>query len=127
MSSAALFVWLMTRQPVHAIPRRADTVDAIAEAASLRRAPRYWAAVLDVMSACETGNAGPDAAGGCPGVPLGKLCRREDGARYCGPWMVRCELVPVGSTLREQAKIALRLLEASARWCPAHPLALYAG
>src|SRR5208337_2443403 len=127
MSSAALFVWLMTRQPVHAIPRRADTVDAIAEAASLRRAPKYWAAVLDVWSALETSNAGADAAGGCPGVPIGHLCRRDQGARYCTPWMLLCSRVPITATLREMAVLALTMFDESRAACPAFPFGRFVG
>jgi len=100
---------------------------AISLAASHTPAPRYWAAVLDVWGFGETGRADELAAGGCPGVPIGVLCSREQGARYCSPWMVRCELVPVGSGLVEQAAIALETFKASAAACPSHPFGRFAG
>jgi len=127
MSPAELLVWLTTRHAVFAIPRRADTSVAIVEAASSRRFPKYWASVLDVWSALETRNAGADAAGVCPGVPRGHLCRREQGARYCSPWMLLCARVPVGATLREMARLALTMFDESRAACPAFPFGRFVG
>lgn len=127
MTPADLLVWLMTRQEVRSIPRRADTVAAIAVAAAPRHRPKYWASVLDVWSALETRNAGVDAAGGCPGVPIGHLCRRDQGARYCSPWMLLCSRVPVGATLLDMARLALTMFDESRAACHTFPFGRFVG
>jgi hypothetical protein len=111
----------------HPIARRRELATTIADVSITKRDPMRWAARLDVFAAFETRYAGVDAAGGCPGVRIGTLCRRDDGARYCSPWMIRCELVPVGATLLEQTRIAIKLLEESRVACPAHPYSRFVG
>lgn len=130
-----VFAWLLglpllpDRTPLHLpIPRREAFARAVATAAAESSAPQYWASVLDVFGTYETAGAiDPSVAGDCPGVPQGTFCKREQGAKTCGPFMVLCSLVPVGSTLVETARIAIRVLERSATACPTFPFGMYAG
>lgn len=134
MSAVDLFRWLMALAPcldgyTHGLPiaRRVPNAQAIARQSVTTEDPKRWAALLDVWGAYESGNADASAAGGCPGVPIGTLCKREHGARYCSPWMISCERVPVGSTLDDEARIAIAVFRESAAACPSHPFGFYAG
>lgn len=109
------------------IARHVPTAHAIVAASLDTDDPKRWAAILDVWGAYESGNADADAAGGCPGVPIGTLCKRSQGARYCGPWMVSCDRVPIGATLVDHARIAIQRFKESARYCPAFPFGIYSG
>lgn len=110
-----------------AIARHERNVFAIANAAISESDPKFWAVVLDVWGAHESGNGDANIGGGCPGVRVGTPCRREQHARYCGPWMVECARVPVGSTLLDEARIAIREFKNSALACPEFPFGQYSG
>lgn len=134
MTASALIAWLLAMPPLldgytHGapIPRHERNVFAIANVAVGEDDPKFWAVVLDVWGAYESGNGDASIAGGCPGVRVGTPCRREQGARYCGPWMVACSRVPVGSTLVDEARIAIREFKASALACPEFPFGQYSG
>ncbi|HEY1956730.1 MAG TPA: hypothetical protein VGH28_14015 [Polyangiaceae bacterium] len=111
------------------IARLADVVDAIASAALRTEDPARWAAILDVWGGYETaygGGLGALAAGGCPGTPIGTLCSRDRGAKFCGPWMTSCGRVPRGATLEDEAAIAIAMFRESFAACAAFPFSFYA-
>jgi hypothetical protein len=121
--------WLLTRpylQNGGPIVRTPEAIDAIVDAVDGELEDYRWAATLDIMSADETGYR-PDICGGCPGVPNGTPCTREQGAESCGAWATERGRTPRGATMAEQASIALTMLKESESWCPTHPLAMYAG
>ena len=109
------------------IARDVNHAIAIAQAASETRDPKRAAAELDVFAALETNYGAADVAGGCPRVRPGTTCARSNGAKYCSPWMMLCSLVPIGSTLLDEARIAIRLFDESARVCPRFPLSRFVG
>ena len=109
------------------IPRHERNVFAIANVVVGESDPKFWAVVLDVWGAYESGNGDANIAGGCPGVRVGTPCRRDQGAHYCGPWMVECSRVPRGATLVDEARIAIREFKASALACPEFPFGVYSG
>jgi len=80
-----------------------------------------------VWGAYESGNGPSTIAGGCPGVPVGTPCRRDQGARYCSPWMILCSRVPTSATLLDQARIAIAIFKESALACPDFPFGQYSG
>jgi hypothetical protein len=124
-----LWEWLAARpylQNHGDIVRTTEAVDAIADAVEGELEDYRWAATLDIMAAYETGYR-PDICGGCPGIPNGTACTREQGAESCGAWATERGRTPRGSTIRDQARIALTMLKESESWCPTHPLAMYAG
>jgi hypothetical protein len=123
----ALPLWLDGYTHGAPIARHERNVFAIANAAIETERPKFWAALLDVWGAYESGNADANVGGGCPGVHVGTPCRRDQGARYCGPWMVTCSRVPAGSTLLDEARIAIRMFRESALACPSFPFGQYAG
>jgi hypothetical protein len=134
VTASTIFAWLMSlaflldaSSPPLPIRRPSTHALAIANAVASTDKPQFWAAVLDVWAAFESGYGPTTIAGGCPGVPVGTPCKRDDGAESCGPWMVACSRVPRTATLAEQAKIALDVMRASFDACPEHPFGIYAG
>ena len=118
MSAATIFAWLLALPSLldgytRGAPIRRHDVNtlAIANASIETDSPKFWAAVLDVWSAYESGNGDAHIAGGCPGVPVGTPCRRDQGARYCSPWMIACARVPSSATLLDEARIAIAVLQ----------------
>jgi hypothetical protein len=129
-----IFMWLLALPSLldgydHGAPIRRHEVNAlaIANATVETDSPKFWAAVLDVWSAYESGNGDARVAGGCPGVPIGTTCRRDQGARYCSPWMIACARVPSSATLLDEARIAIAVFKESASVCPDFPFGQYAG
>jgi hypothetical protein len=109
------------------IPRAVNVAIALSVAASETSEPRRWAATLDVFAALETNYGYADVAGGCPGVRHGTPCTRAQHARYCSPWMLLCALVPPGSTLEDEARIAIATFQKSRDYCPRYPFGRYVG
>lgn len=118
------------------IPRHEEWTRTVANVAIVATSPvlpgfsdtdraRFWMVLLDVWGAYESGYGGATFAGGCPGVPNGTPCRRDQGARYCGPWGQSCNRVPRGSTLSDLARIAIRVFGESFAMCPEFPLSIY--
>lgn len=134
MNAAILCQWLLALAPLldgytHGLPirRKPALMIVIADVANRTPNPKWWAGVLDVWAAHETGYGDADAAGGCPNVPIGTLCKRSEGAKYCTPWMIECARVPVNATLHEMAEIALKYFGQSQRACPQFPFSMYSG
>lgn len=131
-TAAALLSWLMSLPALHDgngadIPRHDRVATVIANVAAQTDRPQFWASILDVWAAYESGYGDATAAGGCPGVPIGVLCPRSHGARYCGPWMTECRRVPLAATLGDQARIAITMMRESFVACPDFPFAQYDG
>ena len=128
MIAAALVAWLIA-QPVlldgHGapIPRRAEVVDAIAVAAAETCSPKWWAALLDVWAAYESGYR--DIGGGCDGVAIGTACDRAR-AKYVSPWMLSRGRVPRDATIVDEARVAIAMFRESFAACPAHPYSFFA-
>ena len=132
MIAARLLVWLMALPVLHDghgadIPRPEREALVIANAAAETEQPQFWAGILDVFAAYESGYGPATIAGGCPGVPVGVPCKREQGARYCGAWMTECRRVPHGATLLDEARVAIAMMRESFSACPEHPFGQFAG
>jgi len=127
VTAFAVLAWLWALAPVANIPRSIDVAIAISRAAADTNEPKRWAARLDVFAAFETHYGDANVAGGCPGVRSGTPCKREQGAHYCSPFMILCSRIPIGSTLEEEARIAIIIFEESRAVCPSHPLGRFVG
>lgn len=128
MIASALAAWLIAQPVLHdgngaPIPRLEPVVEAIAIAAAETCEPAWWAALLDVWAAYESGYR--DIGGGCPGTPIGVACPR-DRAPYVSPWMLSRGRVPRGATIVDDARIAIVMFRESFVACPAHPYSFFA-
>lgn len=105
------------------IPRPISAAAIIAKVAAETEDPKFFAALLDVQAAKESGYRA-DAAGDCPGMRAGDpKCTRALGAKSCGAYQTPCAETPENA--EAQTRLALAYIRRSYAACPAHPLSVY--